>query len=187
VHSFPHRIPLAALSLPPIVPHQSLSATPSRILFIDVDGVLNRCNWEEGDSRAALHQECVRQLNRILAATKAGLVITSNWREWIEEGAMTLEGFEFMLRTHEVVGGRVVGVTASDEDVQGRGAQVAAWLAKHPHVRALAILDDESEWPEPAAQRRRLMHVKGKKGLTCATANHAMRLLKTPLQKRPKR
>jgi HAD domain in Swiss Army Knife RNA repair proteins len=177
-------VPPALPYRPPIVPSHSHSPIPTRILFIDIDGVLNRHDWEEGAPRAALHRRCVRQLNRVLAATNAGLVIASNWREWIEDGAMTREGFEFLLRTHGVVGGRVVGVTAPDEDVSGRGAQVAAWLAKHRHVRAFAILDDESEWPEPPAQRRRLVHVDGKKGLTPAAANRAIRLLQRPLRKR---
>jgi hypothetical protein len=168
------------------VPSPSHPPIPTRILFIDIDGVLNQCNWEEGDARAAFQRRCIQQLNRVLTTTKAGLVITSNWRDWIEDGAMTLEGFEFLLRTHGVVGGPVVGVTAPDKKVPGRGAQVADWLAKHHHVRSFAILDDESEWPEPPTQRRRLVHVDGKKGLTRAAANRAIRLLRTPLRRRPK-
>jgi hypothetical protein len=77
-------------------------------------------------------------------------------------------------------------VTAPDKKVPGRGAQVADWLAKHYWVRAFAILDDESEWPEPSTQRRRLVHVDGYKGLTRAAANRAMRLLRTPLRRRRK-
>ena len=166
------------------MPRRSRSPIPTHILFIDIDGVLNRCDWEEGDPRAALYRSCVRQLNRVLASTNAGLVIASNWRERIEDGAMTLQGFEFLLRTHGVVGGRVVGVTAPDDDVTGRGAQVATWLARHPQVQAFAILDDESEWPEPPSQRRRLVHVDGKNGLTPAAAGRAIRLLRTPLRNR---
>lgn len=53
-----------------------------KIIFLDVDGVLNhdQCpEWDRG-SPYVLADECIVQMNRILVATNASIVLSSTWR-----------------------------------------------------------------------------------------------------------
>src|ERR1043166_3292493 len=82
-----------------------------RVIFLDIDGVLNQCDWKEGDECPAIHPGCVKQLNKILEATRAKIVVISNWRHQLNRGDMTTDGFAFLLRTHGVKYAQVIGAT----------------------------------------------------------------------------
>ena len=69
----------------------------------------------------------VVHLNRILAETEARLVISSSWRYLVHSGAMTLEGFSYMLITHGIgCHGRLAGITCRDEEAGPRGPRSPA-------------------------------------------------------------
>lgn len=61
-------------------------------------------------------------------------------------GAMTLEGFTYLLRTHGLhVVSRVIGVLPEDtgsEDPNERATLIKLWLVKHKHPSAWAVVDD---------------------------------------------
>ncbi|MDE2100904.1 MAG: hypothetical protein KGL39_26900 [Patescibacteria group bacterium] len=88
-----------------------------RILFLDVDGVLNGHDWHEGARSNTLRKDCIEQLSRILKETGCRIVLSSAWRYLIHCGAMNHLGFEAMLRSHGASGivGKIVGVTRKDE------------------------------------------------------------------------
>ena len=139
-----------------------------RIVFLDIDGVLNHfgTNWEDvpwrrqpdGLLRVPIAPECVVRLNRLTDETKARIVISSSWRRfacWQDLGPA--------LARHGVTG-EVVGETpdlVSDaawremwrtrprapvehEQIQ-RGMEIGEWLLAHPEVVSFAILDDGSD------------------------------------------
>ena len=86
-----------------------------KIIFLDIDGVLNQHQrFENGFT--GIHLECVQRLNTLLEAIpEAQLVITSAWRYLMLGSQMTTNGFEYMLITHGVnCRGRVHGYTARD-------------------------------------------------------------------------
>ena len=78
-----------------------------RILFLDIDGVLNGKDWavenigrgNEGWSPYVFDPRTVRQLNRILEITGAEIVISSSWRH-----AWTLEQLQKHFKKQRVVG-----------------------------------------------------------------------------------
>lgn len=116
------------------------------VLFLDIDGVLNGHNFDEASKSSSLDPACVARLNRVLDTTGCALVISSAWRYMIIGGAMTLSGFEYMLRTHGVhCKSGVIGHTGRDvrvSDMNERGEQIRAWLAAHPEVTSYAVVDD---------------------------------------------
>jgi hypothetical protein len=146
-----------------------------RVLFLDIDGVLNRNDWEDGDPHPARRTSCVRQLNRTLEQTGAAIVLASNWRDWIVKRSMTMDGFEFLLRTHGVTSASIVGVTSERQHCRSR--EIVAWLRNHPEIASFAILDDQPEGPEPDWVRSRLVRTKSTKGLTAQEARQAIKLL----------
>ena len=74
---------------------------PGAILFLDIDGVLNG-HEQDAQGYNRIQPGPVVHLNRILAETEARLVISSSWRYLVHSGAMTLEGFSYMLITHGI-------------------------------------------------------------------------------------
>src|SRR5689334_230591 len=108
-----------------------------KIIFLDIDGVLN------DSSEPIILPECASHFKRIVKETEAKVVISSGWRRWVHGGLMTDLGFQQMLRTHCIVC-QVVGVTPADGKVQGRGKQIAAWLAENGPVDSYVVIDDDN-------------------------------------------
>lgn len=80
-----------------------------KLLFLDFDGVLNtRCSFAREDYfDSPLESEFVKRLNRIVASSKADVVISSSWRIFDKHKPILYKaGFE----------GRVIGSTPSISD-----------------------------------------------------------------------
>ena len=142
-----------------------------KILFLDIDGVLNSERlMAENDARHAalgshtcecyslvyqMDRACVTRLNRILRETGALVVISSSWRKLmdIDEVTRVLVSFGFE--------GTVIGETpdlvndaawlAKHEwgrngyERIDRGHEIWEWVAAHPEVTHFVILDDCSD------------------------------------------
>lgn len=136
-----------------------------RIIFLDIDGVLNG-HERFGNGYCGIRRENVDNLNLILEAVPAArLVISSSWRYMIQPKSMTLEGFTNLLLSHGVdllikkasqgdmlreptYESKLVGHTLGDEDVggcNGRGQQIMHWLVTNsfnPRFDRHVVLDD---------------------------------------------
>ena len=78
-----------------------------KILFLDCDGVLNsKRKFPTG--YFGIDPAGMFFLNHILDETKAQVVISSAWRYLVLGGSMTLEGMEYLFRTHGF-GGKIIG------------------------------------------------------------------------------
>ena len=116
-----------------------------RVLFLDIDGVLNsrsyveRASWDPPlGSRDDLHildPAAIALLNTVLAATGAVVVISSSWRV-----TYALDAFQSMFEQRGFTG-RVVDVTPQLPGRQ-RSREIAAWLEATPNVVTFAIVDD---------------------------------------------
>lgn len=120
-----------------------------RVVFLDIDGVLNTLGWlyahahraDARDPQNMIDPAHVAHLNTLTGRTGASLVISSSWR--------------VLYPTHEMrVVLRRAGVTAPVIDRTPhtgprRGHEIAAWLkcrARHVgDVRSFVILDDNSD------------------------------------------
>lgn len=123
-------------------------ALPSdKILFLDLDGVVNSLDWwhRRGPRRKLGHDpvyeidpRAVARLNEIVDRTGADVVISSAWRKLhsLPDIARYLEQRGFR--------GRVVGVTPT-LPFSPRGHEIASWLRDHPYVRRFVILDDDAD------------------------------------------
>jgi hypothetical protein len=134
----------------------------TRIVFLDMDGVLNSHEFFNGrkpwtnsppdDKRpeywaVMVDPEAVERLNRIIAATGAKVVISSSWRYHVPPDMMQkvleLRGFK----------GEVIGRTPTAGQVHAsgilvsltRGHEIETWLVKNRHLNVMdyfVILDD---------------------------------------------
>ncbi len=110
-----------------------------RVLFLDVDGVLNTTN---SSSLFSLTKPTLRQLKRIVEATDCHIVLSSTWR-------LVPDAFRHLSRVLAYRGMHISGITPNlDPATQGhvyRGREIKAWLAENPSTTNYAILDDMSE------------------------------------------
>jgi hypothetical protein len=107
-----------------------------RVIFLDIDGVLAPIRrWDRyGD----LDPGCIRALNEIVAQGGADVVVSSTWRY-----GRTVAELQAMLDAHGFVG-RVLDKTPIGGPGDGRGEEIAAWLAAHA-VDGYAIIDDHGD------------------------------------------
>lgn len=150
---------------------------PLRLVFLDIDGVLNSYPFlerhdaadpDEADDRywtSMLDPAAVARLNRLLDATGARVVIASSWR-----CAMPLERLRQILLAAGLEG-VIEGQTAPE--LNHRGRAVSAYLAERP-CRDYVILDDD---PFQKPHTGRLVHTDPELGLTEAQVDEAIELV----------
>lgn len=164
-----------------------------KILFLDIDGVLNGHEWDDEAQSCNIRRECVAHLNRVVRETGCRIVLSSAWRYIVHGGDMTLRGFGYMLRTHgmvtEVGAMRlIVGLTRKDDESvdptdlkEGeRAVQCKEWLSTAVGMvgvepSAFAAVDDEEQGFSlhgiPA------VITDGKRGMTAEDADRLIELL----------
>lgn len=118
-----------------------------KILFLDIDHVLNDGSFNTVSQSFTLKKDCVTRFNRIIHATKPLCVISSAWRYCILSGAMTLEGFKIMMRTHGITDAlNLIGYCGLDleENLSARGLVIDRWLKSNGIIGQLPflIIDD---------------------------------------------
>lgn len=173
-----------------------------KIIFLDFDGVLvTHRQWRARQAshrstddktvrlRAMADPECVANLNRLLEATDAQIVVSSTWRK-VRKGKDSLAYVRDVLTTWGVDASRVIGVTPSLEVLiknadgervplvlaKERGYEIQAWLnsADVADGSQFAILDDDSDM---AHLKHRLVQTKLEDGLQAHHVERAMQIL----------
>ena len=154
-----------------------------KILFTDIDGVLNSVLWVErrgrmedkfkgnkewNDSYHALDPQAMARLNKILKKTNAVCVITSTWRTILPlpvmYGLMCARGFE----------GELIGCTPSLASTRGR--EIQTWLNMLLPLKpaGFAILDDDRDM---GILQRKLVKVQNRLGLQDTDVMKAVTML----------
>lgn len=166
----------------------------NKVLFLDIDGVLNSTRQMVVDQikpglSLQAHSNptpevirwdvrCTRQLQRILTATDAYIVITSSWRH----STSTPLHFNLMLSAYGIID-RVIGLTpritrqhfAERVNPQERGLEIQAWLNENPQVQSYVILDDSSDFL--MEQMPFFVRTTSWRGLSQGNADDAIRIL----------
>ncbi len=132
-----------------------------RVVFLDIDGVLNSENWLRQKSEAIdeprgwFDPRAVALLNKLLVETGAKIVVSSAWRlchEFEElKGILKSVGIET----------EVVGITYNLGNVP-RGHEIADYLSRHPEIDNFVILDDDRDMDRV---QHRLIKTAWKRGL----------------------
>lgn len=127
-----------------------------RVVFLDVDGVLNRQGFRPAESRGLvswIEPELAARLAREVTALDARVVLASDWRI-----GRTVEALREALGAH---GLPLHDVTPSACG-GGRWREIAAWLAAHDcAAEQAAIVDDAFDMGELAARHVRCTPLAG--------------------------
>ena len=120
-----------------------------RLLFLDIDGVLNSSRFfaevkpNPPFGLQAIDPQAVERLNRIFDATLANVVVSSSWRLYMDPLILT------WTLQQAGVKGRIVGFTPSEHT--SRGKEIDAWLTEYAQsptegaIDAFVILDDDGD------------------------------------------
>ena len=132
-----------------------------KVLFLDIDGVINSMAWlkeEKPDqprivgfrqkwqqiAENAFDPKCVARIDSIVARTDCVICISSSWRK-----EYPLTQLDRMLRYRGLNGQRIVGCTPSLKHTtpgSQRGDEIQHWLSLHGLGPELAVvLDDDND------------------------------------------
>lgn len=142
-----------------------------KVLFLDLDGVVNSADYMEHrrhlprPTQHSIDAPTVPRLNAITDRTGAKIVISSSWRlaRYPDHDPGPVWRLRRILAAHGVTGDIIDVTPHLLEQVPGwvigkgreRGYEIQAWLDGHPEVTSFAILDDDSDMVHLA-----LRHVK---------------------------
>ena len=162
-----------------------------KVLFLDIDGVLNGHEKHPDSPYTTIRPDCVRRLNRVIKATDCKIVISSAWRYMVlrtrknEPATMTLLGFQYLLHTHGLMTHSdtdwskiIVGHTCPDEDIPERSRQILNWVASRmSHSDQWAAVDDMDFRDELGRHAGRLVVTDATRGLRDKDARRLSQLL----------
>ena len=127
-----------------------------RVLFLDVDGVLNRTGFRPAESRGLvswIEPELAARFARAASDVDARVVLASDWRI-----GRTLAALREAFATHGI---EIHDVTPSACG-GGRWREIAAWLAGNAvEAAAAAIVDDAFDMGELAHRHVRVTPLRG--------------------------
>jgi len=132
-----------------------------KVIFLDVDGVLNaNCDFggrskpnpyistELGERYCGICKSHVKSLKELVDKTGAKIVLVSSWKrdyvDYIKHGYQNHVGKYLHNKLHEQ-GLKIFDTTLSYDFSEGRnrGYEISQWLEHHPEVDSWVVLDDE--------------------------------------------
>lgn len=112
-----------------------------KIIFLDIDGVLNVNRPERDDYGSLFHDEFVENLRKIIDATGAKIVISSTWR---------MSGYKIMkeMWASRKLPGKIFDITPYHIS-RHRGQEIQDWIdcsdEFHEGIDRYVILDDDTD------------------------------------------
>lgn len=147
-----------------------------KVLFLDIDGVLNSSRWYKERERRGLESDEIcpahtEQLNRILRATNVKVVLSSTWRK-----STPLPEMIKLLQSKGCILESFLGATPVHDDGY-RGREIKTWLdvsGVSCRITDFVILDDDSDM-EPHMDK--LVKTRFETGLRETEADEVIRRL----------
>jgi hypothetical protein len=116
----------------------------TKIIFLDIDGVLNGHEWCHTKEGPRIFPEPARYLHILLQRSGAKVVLISSWRSWIVRGFMTPKGFSRVLLSHGCEANVIDALGAKDPNKNHRDdrrEKILQWIEENKPDRYV-ILDD---------------------------------------------
>ena len=145
-----------------------------RIIFLDIDGVLNNAkSKEESLTFPCVDEGNLQHLKRIVAEADASIVLTSTWKEDYQEDDAVRHFLDDKLPICDI----------TDDKILNRGKGILAYLSVHRDVESFVILDDEAFDFEDCGLMDHWVKTSFGSGLTEEDAKKAIRILRAEGEK----
>ena len=106
-----------------------------KVIFLDIDGVLNNVKSnEESLNFPCIDEGNLQHLEQIIAEVDASIVLISTWKEDYQEDDAIRSFINEKLP--------IYGIT--DDKILNRGKGILEYLSAHRNVESFVILDDEA-------------------------------------------
>lgn len=152
----------------------------NKVIFLDVDGVLNCCDTEARSPMGfiGIGDRQMKCLKKVVDSTGAKIVLTSTWKsEWDIDPKKCEEDGAYLNSVFREYG---LSIRDKTEDyVSDRGAGIVRYLKAHPEIASWVVLDDDifGDYDEYGIMPH-LVHTSfGYDGLTDSLADQAIELL----------
>jgi Swiss Army Knife RNA repair-like protein len=132
-HGREGNLPRAGAAAPSAAFPREPAAALRPVIFLDVDGVLNRSSRTTRSKKHVVAPDLLARFKSLAASTNASVILTSTWRH--ETGG---------IEKAKELGIPFDGIVP-DLRPRSRGAEVKAWLARHLEVERFVILDDDDD------------------------------------------
>lgn len=128
-----------------------------RVIFLDIDGVLNSSFWNAGHQKEIsagmlIDLEKIRLLGKLVRNTKAEIILHSGWKFWFDPDLKPLcKEAAYLQRQMQREGLMIAGTTPdhSTEEIRiskkfslVKAGEILAWLDEHKEVDQWIVLDD---------------------------------------------
>lgn len=116
--------------------------TENKVIFLDIDGVLNSAAYDRIRSRDEGNIDISRMplLKKIILETNAAIVLSSSWRKHWEPDPEQCDQIGCELnRTFNLFDLKIRDKTPV---LGNRSAEISAWLNEHPDVTNYVVIDD---------------------------------------------
>lgn len=126
-----------------------------KIIFLDVDGVLNSMTYIEQKEKEIeanlgyIDESTIKHLARIVEETGAKIVLSSSWRSMFDQNMHpAFDAAAELIRLLEKY--NLALISKTEHIGSRRGDEVREWLNRHPNVSNFVILDDAPfpDWNE---------------------------------------
>ena len=161
-----------------------------KIIFLDIDGVLNSKKWflspEQAEKESYIEKsfdpKAVELLNTILKETSAKIVVSSSWRLW-----MSVEELAELLNGRWVIGEiiwKTPNLRSKGKEVK-RGEEIEYWLNNNDlEIKEYIIIDDDSDML--SSQKNNFIHTSFETWLTKQSVTKSIKILNNKLVSSPK-
>ncbi len=156
-----------------------------KIIFLDIDGVLNRSDTTElvDGIFTGIEHELLVNLRHIVEETDARLVLASSWRDFDGYDNNHSGLYHYLVNTLDKENMEIFSKTPDlcfSEMYDGRGKEILTWLRKYKtkhQIEKFIIIDDEPFDYKETGLWPYLVKTTYKYGLTKAKAKKAIEML----------
>jgi len=157
-----------------------------KVIFLDIDGVLNSEKFLENNKNQAIDRNSVSILKNIIDKTGGVIVMSSGWRLWFDDNMLPQDGYSQCL--YKILcefNIKLFGKTPdfSTEEIRTRktfshvkAKEITAWINEHKFVDKYAVIDDLDLKNEEI--NAHLVRVNGQVGITEYDARRVIDMLK---------
>jgi len=116
---------------------------PMKIIFLDIDGVLNSRNTTRMTSWGSTFVEdaLIRNLKHVIDETGAEVVLSSNWRYDRDDPSLNME----FLELRDELARYGICFYGFTPELHDRGKDIDQWVKEHPKTTNFVILDDKKD------------------------------------------